>query len=220
MNDIFSSIEQLETEIETILESDEQNERYDQALERYRQVEVQLLAMGLAPGDPGYQAQQGVLAYCLMRQANLLRISGQKAEAQALSQRGIAAARASGNDLALARSLLDLGATYITGGDLNQGLELTEEARTIFEKSDLYDYRQGLGWYWILRADLINLGYLPLAPEETIAAADQALAILLPLENYPGVARAYAARAKAHTALSDLPAAEADRQAQERYERL
>jgi hypothetical protein len=220
VNGILSTTHQLEAEIEAALETYEQDERFDQALDIYRQVEAKLLALGLAPGEPGYQAQQGVLAYCLMRQANLLRIAGQKGEALALGQREIAAARASGDDLALARSLLNLGATQIAGGELAQGLELTEEARALFEQSDQPDYRQGLGWYWILRADLINLGYLPLAPVDVIAAADQALAILLPLENYPGVARAYAARAKARTVLNDLPAAEADRQAQERYEQL
>jgi len=218
MNDILSTIHQLEAEIEAALESCEENEQFDQALDSYRQVEAKLLALELAPGEPGYQAQQGVLAYCLMRQANLLRIAGQKGEALALGQREIAAARASGDDLALARSMINLGATLIASGELAQGLEFTEQARALFEKSDQPDYRQGLGWYWILRADLINLGYLPLAAREVIAAADQALEILLPLENFPGLARAYAARAEAHTTLNDLPAAEADRQAQERYD--
>lgn len=220
MDDMLSTIQQLEAEIEATLETDEQNERFDQALDKYRQVEAKLLALGLRPGEPDYQAQQGVLAYCLMRQANLLRISGQKADALTLSQRGIAAARASGDNLALARGLLNLGATQIASGDLDAGLELLEESRALFAGSDQPDYRQGLGWYWILRADLINLGYLPLDPGEVLASADQALAILLPLDNFPGIARAYAARSKAHTALDDQPAAEADRQAQERYEQL
>jgi hypothetical protein len=49
------------------------------------------------------------------------------------------------------------------------------EARTLVGSRPEPEFRQGLGWYWIIRADLAHAGLLPATPEETawFAAADR-----------------------------------------------
>ena len=91
-------------------------------------------------------------------------------------------------------------------------------ARDLFECGDSYDHQQGLGWYWILQADLTNAGMLSGEPAEVLAMAQRALEILEPIENWPGVARAYAARAAAHAQLGEEEAAAYDRLQQQAAE--
>lgn len=220
MTEITAAIKKCEGEIEAALASLEQPGQLNEALATYRAVETKLEALDLASEHPAYAEKQRVLAYCLMRQGNILRQIGQAQEAVELSEREIAAARASGDDVTLARSLMSYGANRIVRGEVEQGLAFMEEARSLFGSGNSYDHKQGLGWYWILRADLGNAGILPGDASEVVDAADRALAILLPLENWPGVARAHAARAQAHEALGDGNAAAADREAQSRYEKL
>jgi tetratricopeptide (TPR) repeat protein len=166
---------------------------------------------------PAYPEQQRVLAYYLMRQGNAVRQLGQPQEALARGEREIAAARASGDDIALGRSLMSNGASYVAAGQVEQGLEMLEQARALFERGDSYDHRQGLGWGWILQAVLVNAGLTTPERRAAIAAADRAPAVLLPIENWPGVVRAYAARAQAHESLGDSTAAAADHAAQQRH---
>jgi len=135
-------------------------------------------------------------------------------EATTLGEREIASARLSGDEITLARALMSNGTNLIVSGEINKGLGLIEEARKLFEKGDSYDHKQGLGWYWVLQADLANAGLVKKEPAEVIAIATRALDILKPIENWPGVARAYAARAKAHEKLGDDDEAAKDRQEQ------
>lgn len=214
----LTQIKQLEEEIEEALWSHEVAGDLDQALAAYRKVETRLEEFGLAPEHPAYSEQQRVLAYCLMRESNILRQRGKIQEALQLSEREITAARACGDDITLARSLMSNGTNHIAGGEIEKGLALVEEGRASFEKGDTYDHRQGLGWYWILRADLANARIVDQGPADAIEAASRALAILMPLENWPGVARAYAARAEAYRVLGDEGAVKSDRDAQVRYE--
>jgi len=153
-----------------------------------------------------------------MRQGNILRQMGQTLEALELGEREIPAAQASGDELTLARSLMSNGTNLIVGGEVERGLIMVEEARSLFEAGDSDDFKQGLGWYWILQADLANAGLVDIQATEVIQAADQAFAILSPLENWPGVARAYAGRAQAYESIGDDSAAAADRQNQGYYE--
>lgn len=220
MTEIAAAIKRCEGEIEAALASLEQSGQLNEALAAYRAVEIELEALDLATEHPAFAEKQRVLAYCLMRQGNILRQIGQVQEAVELSEREIAAARVSGDDITLARSLMSYGTNHIVQGEVEQGLAFIEEARSLFESGDSYDHKQGLGWYWILQADLGNTGILPRGVPEVVDAADQALAILLPLENWPGVARAYAARAQAHEALGDSNATAADLEALSRYEKL
>lgn len=218
MTDKEASIQQLEEKIDHTLWSLERRDDIDRALAVYRRVEAKLMSLDIPRNGPNYIQQQRVLAYCLMRQGNVLRQLGRPQEALALSQREITAARASGDDIALARSLMSAGVNHIVSGQIEQGRQMLDDASALFERGDSDDHQQGLGWYWIVQADLINGGVLEEAASEAISAATQALEILMPIENWAGVARAYAARARTHDAIGEAAAAAMDRKAQSTYE--
>jgi len=217
---ITEAIKTYEKEIEQILTALEQANKLSEALSAYRAVEAKIETLALTPNHPAFKEQQRVLAYCLMRQANLLRQMGEMQEAEVVSERELAAARASAHDITLARSLMSRGATALARGEINSGLGLVEKARALFAAGESYDHKQGLGWYWILQADLGNAGIIQGGLSKVFDAVNQAITILLPLKNWTGVARAYAARAKAHETLGDATAATADREVQSQYERL
>ena len=207
-------IQEIEEELEQALKRYEQTEDLENALKAYWALEERLLALELNPGEAQFQAQQRVLAAVLMREANILRQFGRREKAAEVSICELEAARLSGDDLTLARSLVSYGATLIFSGDVEPGLEYLEEARQAFTRGDSYDHRQGLGWYWILHADLANAHVTSGGATEALGAARQALSLLEPLENWPGIGRAYAAQAIAYEALGDTPSAESARQAQ------
>ena len=218
MPEPISAFQQYEDRIEDALWSYEVKGQLEDALNEYRAVEIDLAALSISSDQSAYSECQRVLAYCLMRQGNILRQIGQTAEALELGEREIDAAQASGDELTLARSLMSKGTNLIVGGEIDDGLSLVDEARSLFEAGESDDFKQGLGWYWILQADLANAGLVDIQATEVIQAAGQALAILSPLENWPGIARAYAARAQAYENIGDDTAAAADRQEQEFYE--
>ena len=211
-------LKQCEEKIEKALYTLEMTGQLHEALHKYRTIEKDIEAVSSKPGDLIYAQKQRVLAYCLMRQVNILRQLGQTEEAAALSERELTAARASQDEITLARSLLSHGTTVMVQGDIEKGLTFIEKARPFFEKGKSKDHKQGLGWYWILKADLINSEIIPGKPFEVIEACRYALEVLVPLENWPGVARAYAARAQAYEILGEREKAAADRKAQSEYE--
>jgi len=218
MTEISETIKGIENQIEGALWTLEVHDEIEKALEIYQDAESKLTALELTVENPAYTEQQRVLAYCLMRQSNLLRQMEKPEEAFALSERELTAARLSGDEITLARSLMSNGANSIVARELEKGLKLLEEARALFEGGDSYDHQQGLGWYWILQADLVNAGIVDKPPSEAIESADRALEILKPIENWPGVARAYAARAHAFESTGNQDAAAKDRQEQKYYE--
>ncbi len=211
MDKIFEEIQQIETQIEEALWSLEVEGQLEEALAVYQAAETRLGALRVEDETPAFHEQQRVLACCLMRQGNILRQVGKAAEALHLAEREIRAARRSGDEIILARSLLSYGTNQFTAGETERGLEYMRAARDLFEGGDSYDHRQGLGWYWILHADLANAGMLSYDPAQILEFADRALTILESIENWPGVARAYAARATAHEKLGDKTAAAQDR---------
>jgi tetratricopeptide (TPR) repeat protein len=214
----ISAIQQYEDRIENALWSYEVKGQLEDGLNEYRAVETDLAALSISSDQAAYSECQRVLAYCLMRQGNIHRRMGQTSEALELGEREITAAQASGDELTLARSLMSNGTNLIVGGEVERGLSMVEEARSLFEAGESDDFKQGLGWYWILQADLANAGLVDIQATEVIQDADQALAILSPLENWPGIARAYAARAQAYENIGDETTAAADRQEQGYYE--
>jgi tetratricopeptide (TPR) repeat protein len=218
VSESITVINQYEDRIENALWSLEVPGDLEGALAVYQAVETDLEALSISPDNVAYSEYQRVLAYCLLRQSNILRQMGQTSEAQEIGQREIAAARASGDQLTLARSLMSNGTNLIVGGEIDDGLSMVDESRTLFEAGDSDEFKQGLGWYWILQADLANVGLVDLQAGDIVHAADQALAILTPLENWPGIARAYAARAQAYESIGDEAAAAADRQQQGYFE--
>lgn len=218
MSDQLEIIEDYQAKIEDALNEHEIPGDLVGALSVYQGVEAGLEALAINPGDAAYPQYQRVLAYCLLRRGNILRQMGKKEEARKLSEREVSAARASGDQLTLARSLMSNGTNLIVSGEVENGLKMIEEARLLFEVGDSFEFKQGLGWYWILRADLGNAGLLGVRSMDVIYAATQALDILSPLENWPGIARAYAARAQAYESSGNEQAAQADQQKQVYYE--
>jgi len=215
---IPQEIEEIEKQIEEALWSLEMGDEKEKALEIYLEAESKLDELAITMEKSAFCEQQRVLSYCLMRQGNLLRQMGKSEEALAISEREIAAARGSENEISLARSLMSNGTNHIVSGEVGKGIKLLEEARELFEGGDSYDHQQGLGWYWILQADLANAGMIEKEPSEVIEVSNRALEILKPIENWPGVARAYAARANAQEKMGNGEAAAGDRQEQEYYE--
>lgn len=207
-------IQAIEAKLEAALTRYEQAGDLENALKAYWMLEERLLALEIKPGEAHYPAQQRVLAAVFMRQANILRQFGRREKAAEVSICELEAARLSGDELTLARSLISYGATLIFSGDVEPGLEYLEEARQAFSRGASLEHQQGLGWYWILRADLANAKVTGGGPEEALEAAHQALALLEAIENWPGVGRAWAARAIACETLGDLSGAANARQAQ------
>ena len=218
MLDSSDKIKEIENQIEIALWNFEIHNELDKALKAYQEAESTLMELIIQMDHPAFTEQQRVLSYCLMRQGNLLRQMDKPEEALLLGEREIAAARASGDDLTLARALMSTGTNLIVSGAKERGLKQFEEARKLFEIGDSYDHQQGLGWYWILQADLSNAGLVVKEPAEVVEITTQALDILKPIENWPGVARSYAARAKAYEKLGHEENAAKDRQEQYFYE--
>jgi tetratricopeptide (TPR) repeat protein len=190
------------------------HEELEKALLDYQHAEDELEALGIEADNPAYTDQQRVLSYCLMRQGNILRQLEKPQEALELGKREIAAARASGDPITLGRALMSTGTNLIVAGKVTDGLDLLDDAREMFERGESYDHKQGLGWFWILQADLANAGLVEKEPAEVIEIATHALEILELIENWPGVARGYAARATARANLGDEAGAVIDRQEQ------
>ena len=207
-------IKEIEELIEKALWEYEVRNELAKALNAYQQAEAKLEALGVREDDPAYKEQQRVQAYCLMRQGNILRQLGKPQEAMALSEREINAARASGNEITLAQSLMSNGTNLIVSGRIEKGLALLDEASELYKKGNSYDHQQGLGWYWILQADLANGGLVKREPSEVADFATHALELLKPIENWTGVSRAYAARAKAFDQLGDEQSGKKDREDQ------
>jgi len=218
MTDTLAIIKHCEERIEEALQSSEIVGELDPAFAVYRAVESELSGMGVLPEHAAESERQRVLAYCLMRLGNILRQMGEPEKALELSEQEILAARASGDELTLARSLMSNGTNRLVSGEIERGSAMLEEARSRFERGDGYDFKQGLGWCWILQADLGNAGFIESQPIQIIQAAEHALEILLPIENWPGVARAYAARAQVYEGIGEDVAAAEDRVEQHRYE--
>jgi len=218
MDEMLEVIQEIEQEIDQAMWSFEVHDEIDRAYDIYVQAEIKLVRLEMPTDHSAYPEQQRVLAYCLMRQGNILRQKERPEEALALSEREIIAARASNDAIMLARSLMSNGTNRVVAGELNEGLALLDEARELFLGGDSYDHRQGLGWYWILQADLVNAGIIEKEPAAVLEIANTALEILTPIQNWPGVARGYAARAVAHERLGHAEAAAKDRDEQEQYE--
>ena len=160
-------------------------------------------ALGLRRGDASYKDTQRLRAYLYLREANALRALGQNAEAAPLGEKELSAAMASGDGLSIARAMFSLGTTCMVNGQSERGLKLLDQARPMFEHHDDLEHRQGLGWWYIVQADSVLAGLIDRPLEAALECAQTALEILRPLDNWPGVARAHAARARAYERLGD-----------------
>ncbi len=210
----MKDIKNLEEEIENALMNLECKDDLEGALKVYQDVEIEINNLDNTVPETEFKR---VMAYCLMRQANIFRQIDRLPDAVEVSERGILLARECGNSLTLGRNLIDYSATNFMSGKIEKGLELMEEAKLLFEKEDDFDHKQGLGWYWILRSDLVGAGIIPGGADEIVISSTKALDILLPIENWQGLVRAYSARAKAFEALDKGDEAEDDRLEAERW---
>jgi tetratricopeptide (TPR) repeat protein len=215
MDETANTIKNIEAQIEKALWEHEVHNQLAEALQVYQEAENKLDNLGIDPSHPAYAEQQRVLSYCLMRQGNILRQQGKPEQALAMGEREIVAARISGDEITLARSLMSNGTNILISGKVDQGLNIVDEALKLFEKGDSYDHKQGAGWYWIMQADLANAGLIKKQPREVLAFANHALDLLTPIQNWPGVARAYAACAIAHEKLGEMDLAAKDRVVQQ-----
>ena len=222
MSDFESVLHTLQQRTDETLDTLERENRWEEALEIYHTAGAEVDALDIPRDDPAYKLAyreaRRVRAYLYLREANALRALGRPAEATALGEKELEAALASGDGITIARAMFSLGGTFLANGEVECGLKYLDDAKPMFEHGDDYDHRRGLGWWYIIQADIRNAGLLPDAPEAAVAMADKALELLRPLKNWPGVARAHEARAKACERMGDPEAARLARTAQKMAE--
>jgi hypothetical protein len=208
VSDAAAEIAGLEERLEAALWEDERSGDVEAALPRYQEVVAALAAIDTGEDGDLERHRQRVLAYALMREANALRQTDDVEGAAEKDRQGLEAARRSGDSVSTGRALLSMAGTAFAAGQADHGETYLEEARTEFEAGTTEDHVQGAGWAWVLTADVGNAGLIDLAPAEVVAAGDRALELLEPIENWPGVARAHAARAVAFDGMGKQEQAE------------
>jgi len=213
--DFQIQLHELEERTDAALGSLEQNNQWAEALAIYQAAGAEVDALAIPKTDPAYKDAQRLRAYLYLREANALRALRRPAEAEPLAYRELDAAMASGHSLSIARATFSLGASCLANREIERGVKFLNDSRPMFEHQEDDEHRQGLGWWYIIQADIGNAGIVPQAPGETLQHAEAALEILRPLENWPGVVRAHAARAKAHERLGDVEAARVARAAEQ-----
>lgn len=216
--DIANRLQKAERRINSALRELEQQDKLAEALEKYRSVADELESLALEAQSPHYRERQRVLSYAYLRIGNVLRQLGRGEEALQAGERELECARKSGDDITLGRTLMNFGATLLTGGQVEKGLTYIEQSRPIFEQGGSFDHKQGLGWYWILQAELGLAGLSREEPQSLLRFLDTALGILEPIENWAGVSRAYGLRARVHESQGRADAAAADRDLQVEYQ--
>ena len=219
MTDIEAALKDLQARTDSTLEALEQDQRWAEALELYQLAGAEVDALPIPRDDPNYKGAyreaKRVRAYLYLREANALRALGRPGEAAALGEKEVEAAWASGDMITIARSTFSLGGTCLANGEMERGLKLLDDAKGMFEHGQGEEFQQGLGWWYIIQADIRNNGMLPDSPQATLALADKALELLRPLKNWPGVARAHAARAKVYDQLDNAEQARLARAAEQ-----
>jgi tetratricopeptide (TPR) repeat protein len=218
VTDHLARVRGLEQKAEETLDTLERENRWEEALGLYRLAGAEVDALDIPREDAAYadayREAKRVRAYLYLREANALRALGRAAEAAALGDKELESAMASRDSISIARAMFSLGATCLASGRIERGLKLMDDARPMFEYRDDDDHRQGLGWWYIIQADIRNAGIVSDSPQAVLALADKALDVLRPLKNWPGLARAHAARALAFEELGDPESARLARAAQ------
>ena len=220
LTDFAAQLHELEQRTDAALGSLEQDEKWAEALAVYRAAGVEVDALDIPRPDAAYKDARRIRAYLYLREANALRALGRSAEADPLGHLELEAAMASGDSITIARSMFSLGSTYLANGDLERGMKFMDASKPMFEHKDAHDHRQGLGWWYLIQADISNGGLARTGPQYAREMANTALEILRPLDNWPGIARAHAARAKACERSGDLETAKLARAAQKMAEEM
>ena len=214
MTDFTTALHALEERVDIALGSLEQNGRWAEALEIYHYAGAELDALGIPRADAAYRPGRKLRAYLYLREANALRALGRNDEAPPLGELELSAAMASGHRLSIAQAMFSLGSTCVATGDAARGFKLLDDSKAMFEHGSDNEHRQGLGWWYVIQADLSNANLASTSAEYALECAREALAILRPLENWPGIARAHGARAAAYERMGDKKAANVARAAE------
>lgn len=193
----------------------ENSGKMEQALSAYKEIERGLLETEMTP-DMECERQR-VLAYCYMRQANLYRQIGKGKKAEEATVKEVAAAKESGDQVSYGRSLLSDAANKFRHGMGTKGIHLLDMAEEVFNQGESAEHKQGLGWAYILRADLMESRLMPGTDDDIIQFASVAIDVLEPIKNYPGLVRAHSVRARAYERLGKLDNQQADDQKADEY---
>jgi tetratricopeptide (TPR) repeat protein len=213
-------LREIETRTEAVLGSLEQDGRWAEALQLYHSAGAEVDALEIPKTEATFKEARQLRAFLYLREANALRALGRAAEAAELGHRELDAAMASGDSLSIARALFSLGGTYLANGESERGQKFLNDSRPLFEHIDDADHRQGLGWWHIIQADINNNGLAPGQPEAALKSAEAALEILRPLSNWPGIARAHAARVQAYKRMGEVEQARVATAAQKMAEAM
>ncbi len=206
MAQLDDRIAEIETLVERALWDHEASGDLHSAAAVYQRAITDLSEMPVVTAAAG-RSRDKVLAYALMRHANVLRQTGDLNVAKAQDEAGLDAARRNGDSLAIGRILLSMAGTAFASAEQDVAFDRMAEARSAFDDGTSDDHIQGAGWTWVLEADAVNAGLAEGGPDQAIAATEQALALLRPIGNWPGVARALEAKAHALDARGDAEAA-------------
>lgn len=206
---MVNNILSLEKKLEDALILYEQQEKYELALEHYKEVENEVYKM-IEHNEVDVSHAYKLLAQCYLRQAGMLRQLGRLNEANVINKKEIESARLSGSSIVYAQSLFSTGINLLSNRQIEEGLSLLLEAKKSFQEGNTSDHKQGVGWYWIILADLGNKGLINVSNEDIINYASKAIAILTKIQNIPGISRAYEARSIAYKNSGDYEKAEDD----------
>ena len=216
-NDPTAILDDCEADLEAAIWEGEHAGRLDTARTIVDGVIGRLKAIESQPGSEIYRRRQGLLAFALMRRANILRQEQDVSAASEADREALAAAETA-DDLSRGRCLLSMAATSFASGQATEGLSQLEEARRAFHSGAGEEYQQGIGWSWLLHADVVNAGLVDDGPEQAISSAARALGILRVIGNWAGVARSYQALAAVEEGLGNQEVAEAIREVAKHYE--
>jgi hypothetical protein len=212
--DSVDVIAQWEERLEAALWNDERDGSIDAAYEVFREGSAVLGSLDTGGDERAERERLRVLCYALLRESNALRRLDRIEEASAKDAEGLRIARLSDDSVSVGRMMLSIAGTSFAGGDGERGRRYLVESRALFAAGSTPDHVQGLGWTWVLEADVGNAKLVDLDPGEIVAACEEALRLLEPINNWPGIARAYEAEAVALAILGDAEGAdEARRQA-------
>jgi tetratricopeptide (TPR) repeat protein len=187
-----NDLQVLEKKLEESLVTYEQKEKFEVALQHYQRIEYEIYE--LFKNEPLTHEAYGLLAQCYLRQAGMLRAIGKLEEATLINKKEIESARLSGSSISYAQSLFSTSINFLSCRQIEEGLSYLNEAKNLFESGDTIDHQQGVGWYWIILADLGIKNIIKVSKEDIVQYANRAIDILTPINNVPGISRAMNAR--------------------------
>ena len=176
------------------------------ALETYRQVKSLIVSLsGLSPEME--KERDRVLAFCLIRIDSTLATLGAKDTDAALirTREALKTAERSEDPTQIARCALAHGTRLLNSGRIPEGEE--QFSRVILmaeEHSDNEEIQQVLGWTFIVRGHILQGKSLY---DQAIHVLKEAIAVLAPIENYAGLAKANKLMARLYASLGDSSSA-------------